>query len=534
MAFAAIAVLSFSSCSQEEELLVSGNSYDSFNDPNAVMFGTYTSQAPQSRAGVIDTDSLKKYGFGVYAYYTGTEDFAIDVANDSVPNFMCNQQVTWDSTKKYPANDDEDVTAGMWVYSPVKYWPNNMDEKVSFFAYAPYTETAVAEGKSGITSLPNNETSGDPKISYTLSEKPGEQIDLLYSGDKLNLVKQNVDQKVQFNFSHAMSRIGFKRVIEVDEINKDENIKYDDPENNPKYSLADGTTVTITKVSLSSDKFYKSGTLNLRTGKWDGLVQEAQTYTLGESDFTTDGKTATKDNSKTPTQLNATDKYLMIFPTEKEKENEENKIPIDITVEFVVTTTDTSLPGGESKITSQVTSSFEFEFAKGKWYNFVLHIGLTSVKLDAEVHDWNHIWDELINKDQEGEVVVDTPANNSVSLIYDANGGIFLNGSSLYIVTNPIDNNAEDNNAEATFTVRNFRSDEITITKADGDNHEYDMVGWTEEPLTHDDSVESKLDDDGNYTITVYEGGETISVKKEGNTASKTIYAWWPKGETVL
>lgn len=541
MVFAAVAALSMSGCSQEEELLVSGD--NSFADPNAVLFGTYMGKAPQSRGAVLDNASIKTEGFGVYAYYTGQDDLTPGESNAAVPNFMCNQQVTWDASAKYPGSDKESDPAGMWTYSPVKYWPSNVGEKLSFYAYAPYMAAAVAEGQPGITSIPTKETAGDPKLSYTLPENPADQLDILYSGDMLNLIKQNVNQKVQFNFSHAMTRIGFKRVIEVDKVNPDYDNSYDE-EKNPPYALAEGTTVTIKKVSLTSTEFYKSGSLNLQTGEWEGLSKEAQTYTLTEDDFTTDGMTATKDNSQEPVQLNADDKYLMIFPSRTTEVM--RYIPVDITVEFDVTTTDPKIPGGESKFTSQVTSTFEFEFIKGKWYNFVLHIGLTSVKLDAQVRDWNHIWDEQDNQNLDGEVVVNTPSNNTVTLIYDANGGKFLNGSSQYIVTAPVGNFSEtdtninaaghDKATEAVFEVRKFTNNsDIFWVKPDGDTHNYEFFGWTDKKYAHKDYIENFMDEDtGEILIPVYYGGEFIFVKQTDENASRTIYAWWPGEETVL
>ena len=36
---------------------------------------------------------------------------------------------------------------GGWTYSPVKYWPNNKNDKISFFAYAPYETSGSREKK---------------------------------------------------------------------------------------------------------------------------------------------------------------------------------------------------------------------------------------------------------------------------------------------------------------------------------------------------------------------------------------------------
>lgn len=129
MAFAAIAAISTVSCTQDEELLT-GSGNGPTPDGDAVTFGTYLAGAPESRASVMDLPALKTTGFGVFGYYTESVDYKTENP-DHLPNFMYNQEVTWNDAAE----------GGMWQYSPVKYWPNNPTEKVSFFAYAPYVET---------------------------------------------------------------------------------------------------------------------------------------------------------------------------------------------------------------------------------------------------------------------------------------------------------------------------------------------------------------------------------------------------------
>jgi len=100
-------------------------------------------------------------GFGVFAYYTGKETYSkaqygydTSVKYQLKPNFMYNQRVYWDEAAPtgYITN---------WTYSPIKYWPNEVQNgdvddqdgntsndpaqgsdsyggNVSFFAYAPY------------------------------------------------------------------------------------------------------------------------------------------------------------------------------------------------------------------------------------------------------------------------------------------------------------------------------------------------------------------------------------------------------------
>ena len=147
--FAAAAAL-FSACSSE--LLDDQAAVQKEANGTAVNFSVYTPRSV-TRAGLdstITTNSLKtgyhsKAGFGVFAYYTPGEVYDVK----STPNFMYNQQVTWNGSK--------------WAYEPVKYWPNefgdnaNSDDvdRVSFFAYAPFIEV--------------DPTTGAPKVPDTLT-----------------------------------------------------------------------------------------------------------------------------------------------------------------------------------------------------------------------------------------------------------------------------------------------------------------------------------------------------------------------------
>lgn len=77
MAFAAIAAISTVGCTQDEEFFPNGGTNGQSPDGNAVTFGTYLNSAPESRATVMDLPALKEEGFGVFAYYTGVEEYNI-------------------------------------------------------------------------------------------------------------------------------------------------------------------------------------------------------------------------------------------------------------------------------------------------------------------------------------------------------------------------------------------------------------------------------------------------------------------------
>jgi len=268
---AILTALTFAACSQSDTIADGNNVNTANNAPQAVEFGTYMG-AQGTRAGAtgdINTTKLQEsgYGFGVFAYHTGTTDFASWTR--VAPNFMYNQSVQWSTNK--------------WDYQPVKYWPNGTDaanetnapsnsateanaQKLSFFAYAPYvqayqdvpyessneyigiasgatedeegeavltTSPAPTSAQNGIVAMSKNTETGDMYVKYILNPAADANrkfVDLLWglrgqvtydetdNSDNtestlgavynVNLTKQNVDEKVKFLFKHALARVG--------------------------------------------------------------------------------------------------------------------------------------------------------------------------------------------------------------------------------------------------------------------------------------------------------------------------------------
>jgi len=222
----------FAACSDQTNL-----TEDNLRPPttanDAVKFDTYMGRVNVTRGGspgAINTAQLKdpNYGFGVFAYKTGTGLYngfrTQDAVTERYPNFMYNEPIKWDGTT--------------WAYahaSNIKYWPNEVGSgsvddqnndsgndpattdyvnggKVSFFAYAPYTlegtkaSTADIEGqpvatsdnegtnygiiafstplfnggKSDATKVAERYRYSDPYVKYRLSPN-GSVVDLLWA-----------------------------------------------------------------------------------------------------------------------------------------------------------------------------------------------------------------------------------------------------------------------------------------------------------------------------------------------------------------
>lgn len=198
--FAAVAAIVLAGCSKNETYVVN-------TEKDAVSFGAYSGRT-LTKAGPTDDmnlDALKDLGFGVFATYSGTADYS-EATND----FMYNQLVNFDGSA--------------WTYSPIKYWPNPTngqaadDQKVSFFAYAPYAdpEAAAADNSYGITGFSIDGTTKHNMLSYTFSkDKPN--VDLMWgyktkSGDPaVYTINDNLTRttdNVKFIFQHLLSKLG--------------------------------------------------------------------------------------------------------------------------------------------------------------------------------------------------------------------------------------------------------------------------------------------------------------------------------------
>jgi hypothetical protein len=356
----ALAVLGLSSCVKETTL-------DQANPDTPIVFDTYLGRAAQTRGAEATITTVQDNAFGVYAFYTATEDYN----SSRTPDFMVNQLVKYD--------------AGVWTYAPVKYWPNNTGDKVSFFAYSPYDSNS----NGLITSVSANSFTGDPYITFAVASDVTDQIDLLYAALP-NEKKPSITTKQTFNFKHALSRVAFKAQVVVDEVNSESNGTNPD-DDIALGDLAPETKVTVNSITLSG-KFLTKGDLNITNGKWQKTVVDGASYKLSGDD-----ELAVKNVTKTPVQLNATDAYMMLIP-DQDKAIDGIKITVDYTVE----TKDASLAGGKSSITNVIESDpFNFKFEQGKAYSFVLHLVLNSVKLSAEVEGW----------DKETAVAVNVPLN---------------------------------------------------------------------------------------------------------------------------
>ncbi len=187
----------------------------------------YTAQPTRSSAAYSAEEGIDAgQSIGVYAYYHDNTTWSAA----AVPNFMWNQQAT--CLEK----------GGNFSYSPLKYWPNESEDKLSFIAYFPYTdvdaadpESAESPTKTGLTPLMANSDAGLPTFRFTVKETADEQVDFLVSellpnlpngtsavspGNPDDRSTLTVNDRVRFLFHHMTSKVEF-RIVAAAEVRKD-------------------------------------------------------------------------------------------------------------------------------------------------------------------------------------------------------------------------------------------------------------------------------------------------------------------------
>lgn len=324
LAITALAAMLFAGCTSSDELTTLESIKTADNTPTPVQFGTYMGKAGATRitigkTGDMTTTTLQAAegsggGFGVFGYYTKNTDYTYNQSAFK-PNFMYNQGVFYNSTK--------------WEYSPVKYWPNGLNDqasavggddatltaggKVSFFAYAPYVATATISGSSGtddgIVGVSANTLQGNPTITYKMPST--NMVDLLWgtanssglaldgstqAGSTLSdntttngaatpvhysvnadITKQQIDGAVRFNFIHALAKVGGSA---NDGVAGGLQIMLDIDALSGGTAEDANTKVTVKSIKISTDlnddgdyddtdeKISTKGTLDLATGLW--------------------------------------------------------------------------------------------------------------------------------------------------------------------------------------------------------------------------------------------------------------------------
>lgn len=397
--FIITAFLAVLSCTRTQDLDVPEAAQD------AVGFDVYTHGALETKAGYpgeINLDVLKVTGFGVYGYVS------------TKPDFMANQHVTY---------------SGGWVYSPVKYWPNQDGVDIDFYAYAPYVEqsdfatlddaqtdaASATPAKEGIVYVHPNNVATSPKIVYRTPADPSNSVDLMYGVAAeahtnpdvtvglpfLNMTKLKLGEKMKFNFKHALTKL----VVNVDGIF--------DEVNSGNNEVDANTRVVIKSVNIKTTQLAVGGTLDLNnsvadTPSWTvGTTLSAYNDNAGYDlpvasnlKYVTGNDATVTHFSQQPLGVTKTVQSLMGYGIDGTTAASLLFVPngaaadLTISITYEVITRDPNLGKGYNRTENPITQTISAAnlgsnaFKPGYATTLNLHLGLASVKFDAEITNW--------------------------------------------------------------------------------------------------------------------------------------------------
>lgn len=156
----ALSAIALASCTNDEVI--------ESNPGNAIAFNVSTGVT--TRVAATTGETIKDEGFKVSAFTEGEET-----------GYMTNLQV--------------DYKEGSWGYEGTMFWPA---AKLDFYSVSPQSTNVTF-------------SASDTRIvGYTINEKAGDQIDLLYAVNMGETRTAKNDAPVNINFRHALSQIVFR------------------------------------------------------------------------------------------------------------------------------------------------------------------------------------------------------------------------------------------------------------------------------------------------------------------------------------
>lgn len=393
--------------------------------------------------------NLVDHGFGVFAYYCD----GVPYSETSIPDFMYNQKVsgtTWTySPVKYWPNEfgqaaisDNQDRLTFFAYAPwVDVYPGTGriktgSETEGIVGLTTNTTTGDPYVKYYVSFEPAKsvdlcwgvaETAGTPA-----SIDPTNAAHSITAGKPyINIFKPKTDGKIKFDFKHALAKLNVQIDAEVDKASGS--------------TAGLGATTRIWVRSVTFEGFADKGKLNLNsnwvttntTPDWYE-ISSANTKIGSRSVTIYDGRSDGKEGKTGATASNETTLGLnpQLIQTAPYKDdpytalaegNNHTGVPsagsgainlfnhatatepifvipagenVIVTIVYDVETSDENLAkylsdgvvkGStiENKITQTITFGSDAKFEAGKAYTLKLHLGMTTVKFDAIVSDWD-------------------------------------------------------------------------------------------------------------------------------------------------
>lgn len=322
-------------------------------DSASISFDTSWGKDVQTRGNIMADHSIFK--IGIFAKTKSDGDWKDEESFDP-SSFMDNVNFCrdWVSEKK---------DWSKWDYTPHHYWPENENQKINFFVYAPRRDSASLN-------LANNHV----RLYHSTSK---ENVDLVWACS-LNQNKSTVsksENKVKLQFEHSLAKISFK--IGLSELLDGDADK--------------GAQVILKSVKLCDSPdgtggvFVDEGYLNLATGKWnmDDKQSPRTVYTWTPETETNKKEgfllSSDKINYKNIPITVSNESYLFILPQMKYRS-------FYLIVDYVLKHADGIEEQRQAKGLVNVNPELPMKFVAGKAYNFVLNIPLNRIQVDVDTN----------------------------------------------------------------------------------------------------------------------------------------------------
>ena len=342
----------------------------------AIVFDTYIGKSPVTKAINIDKNYLiagTNSGAYVFAYLCDVEGSGEEMVANNVDYTSAYLNGRLICTNSSAATAAQNPANPIWQYQyPTVTTDNDGKTVTTWTADQPYmpSEKDLAfvayntDSKSCIT----GETAQG--FDFEVNSTVANQVDLLVT--PLTPVKENSsgDTQVALNFSHLLSRVGFK----VLPTSKNE------------------TAITIHSVKLCGS-FPKNGYVNLTAATpaitpYTNGEKELQYSLFTTGSFTTSGKDCVVKEGEVETIVAKPidvagngNRYMMIMP------GAQSNAYIEVNY---------SLGGGETRY-SKIELASTWEFVKGKAYEFIFKINSAAIEFSAEVVEGD--WDKPSSSD---------------------------------------------------------------------------------------------------------------------------------------
>lgn len=351
-----VAQLVLSGCAGEAVEETSSSSASEIN------FDAYVGRNASTRSNITDIGFLRSgewnAGFGVFARYGNT-------------HLMDTEHVYWKGDH--------------WGYDHIRFWPSS--GTVDFYAFAPYSPQVRMGKLPDYLAYKADSNSPDTYIDFPSNMSP---VDLVWANQPNQTAPKSPNSKVQFQFKHALVRLGFDITA---------NQKLEEK----------GAVITVDKVILyganeTSGIFLMGGHLNLKTGKWvpydNNGIKWFYTWTPTGK---VDGKDETLEeqqkkgpiyklsapqlDDKTSSITNKDDSYIFIIP-------QDPPANFNLKITYKVRQGDLEEKVEVYKDLLKVLPKDPFG-VRGKAYTFHFKLSLDPVKFDVKTTVGNWIGDEV-------------------------------------------------------------------------------------------------------------------------------------------